>query len=127
MPNDPDDDDTVDLTIRPAFRTPDEWNALYARFPRLLAALASIDVAFDTLYLIEPADDAAPEVLSAFEQEADELADQERRARDHIIAWFAGFTDKDSAVVLPDGRIIAISLEADGLAVVSPENVHRPS
>ncbi|MGP0070170.1 MAG: hypothetical protein ACLQGP_42050 [Isosphaeraceae bacterium] len=118
------DDDTVDLPM-PAFRPPAEWQSIYDRLPRLLAALHNIDVAMDRVYATEPADDATYDENVAFEAEADDLAEQERAARDALIAWFASFSDKATAVVLPDGRIIAITLEADGLAIVNPENVHK--
>jgi hypothetical protein len=125
VPEEP-DDDTADLPVVPAARTPAEWGDIFARLPRLLAAIRSAEAALDTLYLTEPTEDASAEVNAAFEAEADQAAVDERKARDHLIRWFASWTDKPTAVVLPDGRVICHTLEADGLALVEPGNVHKP-
>jgi hypothetical protein len=121
------DDDDIVLPIRESFKTPDEWAQIYGRLPRLLAAIRSAEVAMNAVYDHEPADDAVAEVNAAFEAEADQVVDQERKARDGLITWFASWANEPAAVILPDGRVVVHCMEADGLAIVPADRVHKLS
>jgi hypothetical protein len=119
------DDDDIVLPIRESFRTPDEWARIYGRLPRLLAALQSVEIAMDRLYEEEPPDDAPADVNWAFETAADVVTDDERKARDALITWFASWANEPAAVILPDGRVVVHCMEADGLAIVPADRVHK--
>jgi hypothetical protein len=127
---DPADDNTADQPpIRPALRTPAEWQALYDRVPRLLAAVHSATRAVDDLHdNEEPPEDAAPDVQAAFESAADIVTRAERVARDKLIALMLELAPDETAavaVVTSDGTVISFAPDGDGLAIVGRADVHK--
>ena len=87
---------------------------------RLVAAVRSATTAVDAAH-----DDGGRCVDETAAEEAIRL---ERRARDALASWMidqmSDTDDSPIAIVLADGSIVTYCDQADGLTVVSPQNVH---
>ena len=75
----------------------------------------------------EPPEDAPQAVRVGFEKEADRLLNEERHARDYLIAMlFARNLDVPQMLILPSGTAICLNDEDhDGLSIIEPENIVR--